>query len=138
VDFEANVVGTLNVLEAARAADRPPIVAYASTNKVYGPLDDVPLVPSETRYSFRDLQDGISEERPLAFDSPYACSKGAGEQYALAAEWRPGDQRVFYADVSRARRELGWESRTTVEEGLRRLSGWIAANSDALAVVAPV
>ncbi len=33
-DFEINALGTLNVLEAARSAARPPIVLFASTNKV--------------------------------------------------------------------------------------------------------
>ncbi len=35
-DFEINALGTLNVLEGARAAQTPPIVFFASTNKVYG------------------------------------------------------------------------------------------------------
>lgn len=34
---------------------------------------------------------------------------------------RPGDVRVSVADISRARRELGWEPRVSLEEGLRDL-----------------
>ena len=43
-DFEANALGTLNVLEAARTSDTPPIVFYASTNKVYGGMEHVQVV----------------------------------------------------------------------------------------------
>jgi CDP-paratose 2-epimerase len=80
-DFEINALGTLNVLEAARAQDAPPAVFYASTNKVYGGMEDVAVVGGDTRYAYRDFPDGIDESRPLDFHSPYGCSKGAGDQY---------------------------------------------------------
>ena len=35
-----------------------------------------------TRYVYADLPHGIAESHPLDFHSPYACSKGAGDQYA--------------------------------------------------------
>jgi CDP-paratose 2-epimerase len=37
----------------------------------------------ETRYEFRDIPQGVSEERRLDFHSPYGCSKGAADQYTL-------------------------------------------------------
>ncbi len=80
-DFEANALGTLNVLEAARLAGNRPIVLYASTNKVYGGMDDVATVELPTRHAYRDLPDGVSERQALDFHSPYGCSKGAGDQY---------------------------------------------------------
>jgi CDP-paratose 2-epimerase len=43
-------------------------------------------------------------------------------------EWRPGDQRIYVSDISRARTELGWEPQVDPEEGLRRLWEWIQAN----------
>jgi CDP-paratose 2-epimerase len=58
-----------------------PIFLYASTNKVYGGMEDVVIVPQDTRYWYADYPHGISEERPLDFHSPYGCSKGAGDQY---------------------------------------------------------
>ena len=82
-DFESNARGTLNVLEVARGLDPPPVVIYASTNKVYGPLDRIPVTETETRYTFSDRPFGISEAEPLDFHSPYGCSKGAGDQYVL-------------------------------------------------------
>lgn len=80
-DFEVNALGTFNVLEAARLSGRNPIVLYASTNKVYGAMEDVAMVEEETRYRYRDLPMGVPESQLLDFHSPYGCSKGAGDQY---------------------------------------------------------
>jgi len=79
-DFEVNAAGTLNVLEAARRAPRRPFLLYTSTNKVYGQMPGQPLVVTRDRYRFA-ADGGVSEAQPLDFDSPYACSKGAAEQY---------------------------------------------------------
>ena len=80
-DFEINALGTLNVLEAARLAEHPPIVFFASTNKVYGGLETETIEERDTRYDFRDLPQSVPETQPLDFHSPYGCSKGAGDQY---------------------------------------------------------
>jgi CDP-paratose 2-epimerase len=80
-DFEINALGTFNVLEAARNAPTPPILIYASTNKVYGGMEDLAIVEEPTRYRYRDLPKGIPETQPLDFHSPYGCSKGTGDQY---------------------------------------------------------
>jgi CDP-paratose 2-epimerase len=42
--------------------------------------------------------------------------------------WRPGDQRVYVSDVRKAGRELGWQPRVGVEEGVRRLYEWVVEN----------
>src|SRR5262245_46622319 len=86
LDFEINVHGTLNLLEALRSMADPPPLDCTSTNKVYGALDDVPLSESETRYEpvNPDLRySGIDETRTLDFHSPYGCSKGTADQYIL-------------------------------------------------------
>jgi CDP-paratose 2-epimerase len=80
-DFEINAGGTFNTLEAARASGRKPAFLYASTNKVYGGMEDVQVVELENRFDYQDLPDGASELQPLDFHSPYGCSKGAGDQY---------------------------------------------------------
>jgi CDP-paratose 2-epimerase len=80
-DFEVNALGTFNLLEAARHAGDNPIVVFASTNKVYGGMEDVAIVEQPTRYAYRDLPLGVPETRPLDFNSPYGCSKGAADQY---------------------------------------------------------
>jgi CDP-paratose 2-epimerase len=242
-DFEANAVGTFNALEAARLSGRDPIFLYASTNKVYGGMDDVELIEEATRWLYKDLVEGCAETQPLDFHSPYGNSKGAGDQYTrdyariyglrsvvfrqsciygprqfgiedqgwlawmmiaavtgkqitiygdgkqvrdvlhvndlmnaydLAIEkidvakgqvynmgggtrnvmsvwtefgpilerllgkkievarddWRPGDQRVFYADYRKAKRELGWEPKIDLEEGIEMLFEWVSANKE--------
>jgi CDP-paratose 2-epimerase len=240
-DFEVNALGTFNVLEAARLSGRRPRVLYASTNKVYGGMEDVVVVEGETSYAYRDYPHGIPETYPLDFHSPYGCSKGAGDQYVrdyariydlptvvfrqsciygprqfgiedqgwiawflIAAvtgqpltiygdgkqirdvlwiddlldlyqaaldrmeeavgqvynvgggpgntlavwselgpileglmgqridvthdAWRPGDQRIFVADIRKAERELGWRPKVNREEGVRQLYEWVVAN----------
>jgi CDP-paratose 2-epimerase len=242
-DFEINALGTFNTLEAARASGRKPIFLYASTNKVYGGMDDVEIVEDDTRWHYKDLTYGAAEDQPLDFHSPYGCSKGAGDQYVrdyfriydlptvvfrqsciygprqfgiedqgwlawfiIAAvmgrpitiygdgkqvrdvlhvedllnaydaavanidtakgqvynmgggvenvlavwtefepllerllgkkidvahgDWRPGDQRVFYADYRKAQRELGWKPQISLEEGIERLFRWVNENKE--------
>jgi len=80
-DFENNALGTFNVLEAARLSGRNPVVLYASTNKVYGGMENVRLIERETCYEYADFPHGIPETQQLDFHSPYGCSKGTGDQY---------------------------------------------------------
>jgi CDP-paratose 2-epimerase len=80
-DFEINALGTFNALEAARLAPGRPALLYASTNKVYGGMEDLAIVEQPTRYAYRDLPGGVPETQPLDMHSPYGCSKGCGDQY---------------------------------------------------------
>jgi CDP-paratose 2-epimerase len=80
-DLENNVLGTFNLLEAVRRFCPEALFIYASTNKVYGNLEGIATVERDGRYEWADLPKGISEEQPLDFFSPYACSKGAADQY---------------------------------------------------------
>ncbi len=242
-DFEINAVGTFNVVEAVRLRAPEAALLYASTNKVYGGMEDVGIVRQGERYTYADHPFGIPESFPLDFHSPYGCSKGAGDQYVrdyariyglrtlalrqsciygprqfgiedqgwvahfviatvknrpiaiygdgmqvrdvlhiddlvaayqlgidcidefrgevfnlgggpdntlsvwaefgpLLAElagrpveahygpWRPGDQRVFVADIRKAAEKLGWRPKVSPAEGIRRLYEWVAANAD--------
>ncbi len=80
-DFEINALGTFNIMEAARLNDRQPVVIYASTNKVYGGMEEVKTVEKATRHEYADYPKGIPESLSLDFHSPYGCSKGTGDQY---------------------------------------------------------
>jgi CDP-paratose 2-epimerase len=80
-DFEVNALGTFNVLEAVRVYAPDAMIFYASTNKVYGAMEEIQVVEKGTRYDYRDYPYGIPESQPLDFHSPYGCSKGAGDQY---------------------------------------------------------
>jgi UDP-glucose 4-epimerase len=64
---DTNVRGTLNVLEAARRT-RPARVIVTSTSEVYGTPDELP----------------IRETHPLNAQSPYAATKVAADQLAIA------------------------------------------------------
>lgn len=80
LDFEVNLAGTFNVLDAARRCGNRPFIAFTSTNKVYGELGFGLPVVSGKRYITPNHQ-GVSESQPLDFHSPYGCSKGAADQY---------------------------------------------------------
>jgi CDP-paratose 2-epimerase len=88
-DFEINALGTFNLLEAVRATGGRPLVIYASTNKVYGGMEEVAIESApgicaderEGRYYYKDLAEGVAESQLLDFHSPYGCSKGAADQY---------------------------------------------------------
>jgi len=85
-DLETNIVGAINVLEAARRNASVTPVIFASTNKVYGDLGDIRLTLSDGAYapSDADIRNaGVDEQRPLDFHTPYGCSKGAADQYVL-------------------------------------------------------
>lgn len=45
-------------------------------------------------------------------------------------DWRPGDQRVFYADIRKAEQELGWKPEIGVKEGIHRLFDWVKENRE--------
>jgi CDP-paratose 2-epimerase len=80
-DFEANALGTVNVLEAMRQHAPGAALLYASTNKVYGGLEHLEVVADGARYRYAHSPAGVSEDEPLDFHSPYGCSKGAADQY---------------------------------------------------------
>ncbi len=67
LDSQVNVIGTLNVLEAARGAEVPKVV-YTSSAGIFGELKTLP----------------IDESHPIDPDTPYGASKLAGEKLALA------------------------------------------------------
>lgn len=70
--FSTNVAGTLNLLEAARAAQTVRRFVFASSREVYGEPDDLP----------------VAEDAPLAPKNAYGASKMAAEAYcgAFAAQ----------------------------------------------------
>src|SRR5438309_1595545 len=84
-DFDINVRGTINVLDAVRTRGEPVPVIFASTNKVYGDLGDLAFDTLHDRYEPKSFASrrGINESRPLDFHTPYGCSKGAADQYVL-------------------------------------------------------
>lgn len=244
-DFEENALGTFNVLEGLRALGGDTPFIFASTNKVYGGMEEARVeLGADGRYQFADLPEGCPETWPLDFHSPYGCSKGAADQYVRdyariyglrtvvfrqscvygyrqfgvedqgwiawftiatalgkpitifgdgrqvrdalfiddlvdaylaatrhidktaggvfnigggathtlsllelleilgeirgaeigfeSADWRPGDQRVFVADVTQAANTFGWRPTTGPKAGVRQLARWVDDNLDLL------
>ena len=82
-DFETNVVGTFNLLEALRRHAPEAAVVYSSSNKVYGDLAPVTLVEERLRYSSPTHPRGVDESAPIDCQTPYGCSKGAADSYML-------------------------------------------------------
>ncbi|WFU11655.1 NAD-dependent epimerase/dehydratase family protein (plasmid) [Rhizobium sp. CB3090] len=85
-DFDTNAGGTINVLEAVRKTGRDIPVVFASTNKVYGGLEQLALAELDDRYVPVDeaiRRYGFNEAQKLDFCTPYGCSKGAADQYVL-------------------------------------------------------
>ena len=85
-DFDVNLLGTINLLEALRRHAEPPPAIFASTNKVYGDLDGLALADSGATYlptNAEQRENGISEDCRLSFHTPYGCSKGAADQYVI-------------------------------------------------------
>ena len=80
-DLQTNVLGTFNVLEAVRALSPEALIAYSSTNKVYGDLRNLTYKETDTRYFLPDYPQGLDESLPLDFSTPYGCSKGSADQY---------------------------------------------------------
>jgi CDP-paratose 2-epimerase len=84
-DFENNVIGVFNVVEAARLSKDKPALVFCSTNKVYGEnVNAVPLEEQKTRWAFGAKQAaGIDEHFSidLCEHTPYGCSKLTGDLY---------------------------------------------------------
>lgn len=80
-DFDINAAGTMNMLEAVRRHCPGAHFIYASSNKVYGSLDQLRIEEGTSRYILPDYPLGLDERLPLDGHTPYGCSKLAGDQY---------------------------------------------------------
>jgi len=117
-DFEINVRGTINLLDAMRQRSEPAPVIFASTNKVYGDLADLAVERRGERYEPANgvARRGIGEARPLDFHTPYGCSKGSADQYVLDyARSYAIPTVVFRMSCIYGRRQMGTEDQ-----------GWVA------------
>jgi CDP-paratose 2-epimerase len=117
-DFDINVRGTINLLDAVRVRGEPVPVIFASTNKVYGDLGDIEFDTLHDRYEPKAFaaRRGIDETRPLDFHTPYGCSKGAADQYVLDYARSFGvPTAVFRMSCIYGQRQMGTEDQ-----------GWVA------------
>ena len=90
-DFDINVRGTLNLLEALRRRGRRTPLIFASTNKVYGDLADVALELTDEGYLPRRRRTlrrhGIDETRPARLPHPLWLLQG--RRRPIRARLRP-------------------------------------------------
>jgi len=84
-DFENNIIGTFNLLEAVRLSKLNPKMILCSTNKVFGKnVNKCSIVEKDLRYEFsEDYPNGISESFPidLCEHTPYGISKLTSDLY---------------------------------------------------------
>jgi CDP-paratose 2-epimerase len=115
-DFEANALGTFNVLEATRRFTPDARLIFASSNKVYGDLGGLRVEDAGTRYRLPDFPEGLAEDLPIALHGGYACSKGAADQYTLDFHRIHGlstvalRQSTIYGGWQHASEDQGWVS----------------------------
>jgi len=83
MDFEVNVGGSFNLLNAVRLYSPESTIIYSSTNKVYGDLEQFTYKETDTRYKCIEKPNGFDESVNLDFHSPYGTSKGSADQYML-------------------------------------------------------
>jgi len=58
-------------------------------------------------------------------------SRLLGREIEVAYEgWRPGDQRLYISDISKAEEDFEWMPKIGLHEGIERLFHWVEANSD--------
>lgn len=92
-------------------------MAYAHIDKTAGQIYNIGGGPGNTLSIWKQF--GPLLEKELGREIPVARE-----------EWRPGDQRVFIADISKADRDFGWKPEIGVEEGIGMLIEWVRANQD--------
>ena len=84
-DFETNIHASFVLLDTIRKMNPKMAFIYSSTNKVYGDLARHEIRKNKVKKQYEDVchPKGLGEEEPVEFISPYGCSKGAFDMYAL-------------------------------------------------------
>ena len=88
--------------------------ALARIDSVAGEVFNVGGGPGNT-LSLNELVALLERSFGRKLDPPYA-------------DWRPGDQRVFVADIRKAARVLGWEPKVSTLQGVEALIAWVQEN----------
>lgn len=82
-DFNINAYGSLCILESIRKHSQDTLYIYTSTNKVYGDLSWDMINTFDSRYESKDNKYGYSTGIPIDLSTPYGCSKGIADMYAI-------------------------------------------------------
>ena len=114
IDFEINCLGSFNVLEGIREIIPNSKIIYSSSNKVYGDLNELHYIESDTRYICPEYPYGFDESVKLSYKTPYGISKGSADSYFLEySEIYDIQSIVFrhssmYGDRQFATNDQGW------------------------------
>ena len=113
-DFENNIIGSFNLLEAIRESGQKPTLIYTSTNKVFGAnIDYCGIQKEENRYRFNlNYEKGIKEDFPIdhTSHSPYGISKLSADLYFQEYGYQYGFRvGVFRMSCIYGIRQLGCE-----------------------------
>jgi CDP-paratose 2-epimerase len=93
-------------------------LAYKNREKVAGKIYNIGGGPENTM-SLHELIDIIE--------------KLMGEKVSLSYDdWRPGDQKIFVGNISKARKELNWKPTVKPTEGVKKLYDWVNSNKEML------
>ncbi|WP_422931946.1 SDR family NAD(P)-dependent oxidoreductase [Singulisphaera sp. PoT] len=92
------------------------LCAYDKIDSVAGEVFNIGGGPANT-LSLLELVSILNESFGGTLNPPFA-------------DWRPGDQRVFVADIRKAGRMLGWSPKVSTQEGVQQLLKWVRENGD--------
>ena len=116
------------MLESVRKTKSEVLLVFASTNKIYGALENEPTLEKGKRVEFAKLKNGVDEDMPLDFHSPYGCSKGTADQYVRDYSRIYGlNTVVFRQSCIYGKRQFGIEDQ-----------GWVAWFTIAAAMQKPI
>lgn len=148
-DIPAVALRFFNIFGTRQALSNP----YTGVLAIFASrfLNDKPPLINEDGYQQRDFVSvlDVAQACRLAMESPAAAGEvfnvGSGRQYTIreiaermarvlgkehllpeiTGKYRMGDIRHCFADISRARKLLGYEPRVTLEKGLVELASWL-------------
>jgi CDP-paratose 2-epimerase len=43
-------------------------------------------------------------------------------------DWRAGDQKVYYSNIDKSKKDFGWQPKISKKEGIKRLYDWVCEN----------
>ena len=89
-------------------------LAYKNRNKTAGKVYNIGGGPQNTM-SLHELISMLEKHR--------------GEKIHISYDdWRPGDQKVFVANIARAKKDFGWQPTINPAEGVKKLYKWVTEN----------
>lgn len=113
----------------ARAGESIPLYEDGEVRRDFVLIDDVAraLVAATTAEApgVTPIDIGSGEDQTIATAATLIAAHYGAPAPHVTGQYRQGDVRHAWADVTRAREVLGWEPRFPLAQGVTRLAGWI-------------